>query len=151
MEMKESYPCKECIVKPVCNEVCYKVAIQNERIGTFNTSDVDIASVELFDFLMEKKHCPDCGSNEVLAPPTWPADHIYQIIVCNECDSGFEIDLFEGGNEFHAHRRYYKAKKWFNETEWDEHIKMAFESFVDDILLPRINEWNGGEDDIPMR
>jgi hypothetical protein len=147
MEMKETYPCKECIVKPVCSDVCRKLPYQKKQMTIFTHSeDEQMSTVELFDFLVEKKHCPDCGSNEILSPPSWNPDHIYQIIVCNECNSGFEIDLFEGGNEFHAHRRSYKARKWFNRTDYDEHIKMAFESFIDDVLIPRIQEWKGCED-----
>jgi hypothetical protein len=42
------YPCRECLVKPICSEICDKVYARS-RLGTTEH--------------LIKNICPDCGTN----------------------------------------------------------------------------------------
>jgi hypothetical protein len=71
------YPCKECIVVGICSELCEKV---------WNIKEKD-----LVDFILEKKHCPDCGCKKVHKEIAWPSVVSFKYIVCSICGTIFRF------------------------------------------------------------
>lgn len=91
-----NYPCKECIIKGVCSKICEKL-----------TND------DVQDFLMENKHCPDCGCERITS---CGGDHINgssSLTLIESCISCIECGSLYFRGEYSTHRivRYRKHRK----------------------------------------
>jgi hypothetical protein len=72
-----NYPCKECILKVICSKLCEKV---------WNIKDND-----LVNFILEKKHCPDCGCEKVHKEIAWNSGLSFKYVVCSMCSTKFRF------------------------------------------------------------
>jgi hypothetical protein len=70
-----NYPCKECIVKGVCSDLCDKVLNSNY----------------LLEFILKYKCCPDCGEEKLIGCGGDTLDNSSQLVdscaTCIDCGS----------------------------------------------------------------
>ena len=78
--MKHKYPCKECIVKPVCSTLC----------GLLNSLKIEVKIQ-----LLEYKRCIDCGSTRCIEHSHNRKFNISQHLLCCECGSAYYANLGE--------------------------------------------------------
>lgn len=71
----EKFPCKECLVKPMCTAACDKI-IMDEKV--------------LMEKFLEYEGCPDCGSKEFIEGPS---GGMAQNIKCADCGHWFNVAL----------------------------------------------------------
>jgi hypothetical protein len=77
------YPCKECIVKGICREVCDKVAHHIK---------------DLYKRIRDEGCCPDCGHTICII---YDGEYVYDgtyltVVECTECYSSFYPTMFNG-------------------------------------------------------
>lgn len=76
------YPCKDCIVKGICSEICSKLRRK------------------VHSFMLREKVCRDCGHDKYYEYKSF----IYYYFICTECMSMFYIDGNKGVNKGSIHR-----------------------------------------------
>jgi hypothetical protein len=109
----EKYPCKECILKGNCSELCDKIS----PIWT---------DPSITDFIFDYNHCMDCGCEKCSVYGQYT-------LVCDECNSAYYFTIVTVGRVAMI-SRINKAKKSFFNSE----IKSSrIESFA------RYIYWNG--------
>jgi hypothetical protein len=89
--MKHKYPCKDCIIKPVCSTLC----------GLVNT-----LKTEVHIQLLEYKRCVDCGSTKCIEHSHNRKLNIYQHLLCCECGSVYYSDLGNSSKVFIRYNKY---------------------------------------------
>jgi len=67
------FPCKECIVKTVCDEKCDQLEHDSDKI---------------LNIMKEGNCCPDCGCTSIIEGPS---GGMSQNIFCAECKHGFNM------------------------------------------------------------
>jgi hypothetical protein len=74
-----NYPCKDCIVLPVCSEIC-------DNLYRLQTPDI-FDDLIIYTEIIEGKYCPDCGNDKgfmVIGGATYTT-------VCSKCASTFTL------------------------------------------------------------
>jgi hypothetical protein len=106
----------------ICSEACEKLTSDNH---------------ELFDFLVTKKRCPDCGGSDIFGPETWREDSMYSSVQCVTCFSRFEFNIYHGDEETNACRWQSKGtlKLYDINTSCES---MTFQKFIDELFIPRL-------------
>lgn len=74
-EKIEKFPCKECLVKPMCRQACDKIIMDD---------------VILMKKFLDDEACPDCGSKEF---QEGPSGGMSQNIKCSDCGHWFNLAL----------------------------------------------------------
>lgn len=75
--MGHNYPCKDCIVLPVCSNVC-------DNLYRVTYSEI-MDNLILYTEIIEGKYCPDCGCDKGFNV----IDSTTYTIVCSKCTSIF--------------------------------------------------------------
>lgn len=116
--MGHNYPCRNCVVGPVCSKFC----------------DELLHKSEILKFLVDNGRCPDCGGIEI----GWDGDRdaIHYLILCSYCKTIFVIypnttmRPYKGSSvKLRAHLRegkLFKPKKYST--------KVSIKDFSNDVL-----------------
>ena len=128
------YPCKECIVKPVCSKSCKLL-----------TKDIAV-------FLLKHKHCPDCGGDKAYMINRWTerkyayASNLNDVI-CMSCLSCFRVDTICRRDTIidKNHINDIKIQRYKIVRDPSSDCKeVSFSDYVDEVLIPDLLTFSDG-------
>jgi hypothetical protein len=125
------YPCKECIVKPVCTKSC------------------ELLTKNITVFLLIHKYCPDCGEDKAyMINRHYERKHKHAInlndVICISCLSCFRVDTICRRSDNNIKDIKIQRFKVTGKCRYTNYSNILFSDYIDKVLIPDLLTFSDG-------